>query len=83
MTSTVALQEAIVAFVEKVSVPRLTSLDRTPKNKKALQKIFADKNPKVLGAAPADHEDLKAFQEELIAINEKYDDIHVRPGPLA
>jgi hypothetical protein len=82
------LQAAISKFVEKNSVPRLTSLDRSNKNKKALQKIFSDKQPKVLGVMASDDKKLAKFQEALIAINEAHDDLHVcplhlNPSPLA
>ena len=73
------LQDEISKFVEKGSVPRLTSLDRKPRNKKALQKAFADKKPKVLGVMPADHKDLKAFQDVLVELTEMDDGkAHVR-----
>jgi hypothetical protein len=72
------LQGDLVQWVEKHSVPRLISLDRAPKNKKALSKVFADKNPKVLGVMKADDKDLSKFQEHLIAASEKYSDLHVR-----
>ena len=60
----------------------MTSLDRTPKNKKALQKVFGDKLPKVLGCAPSDHKDIAAFKEQLIAISDQHDDLHVRHSLL-
>lgn len=77
------MQADIAKFVEKNSAPRLTSLDRKPRNKKALAKAFADKKPKVLGVMPADAEGLKAFQEELIKLSDMDDDkVHVRRPPL-
>lgn len=73
-----ALEEAeLRAFIEKASTPRLISLDRSPRNKKALAKVFGDSAPKVLGAVPAGHSDLAAFREQLIAIKDAHDDLHV------
>ena len=73
------MQTDIAKFVEKNSSPRLTSLDRKPRNKKALAKAFADKKPKVLGVMPAGADGLKDFQEELIKLSNMDDDkVHVR-----
>ena len=72
------MQAALTKWVEKNSQPKLVSLDRTPKNKKALQKVFADKLPKVLGVMPADDKHLKEWQDALIKASESVDGVHVR-----
>lgn len=73
-----ALQAELIKWVEALSVPKLPSLDRSPKNKKALQAAFADQKPKVLGVMEADAKDIKGFKDALIAAKDAVDDVHVR-----
>lgn len=72
------MQDALAEWVGKQSEPRLPELDRSPRNKKAMQRIFGDDKPKVLGVAATDFGKLKEFKETLVAIKEAHSDVHVR-----
>ena len=72
------VQAELVKWVEAQSVPKLPSLDRSPKNKKALQKAFADQKPKVLGVMGTESDGLQAFKDALVAVKEAVDGVHVR-----
>lgn len=64
-------------WVEKVSAPAITTLDQSAKNKKALQKIFSSKLPKLLGVAVKGDKHAKAVKDVLIKLGGQDDTINV------
>jgi len=70
-------KDALIAFLNKASSPKLVTLDQSPKNKKALSKIFADKKAKVLAFVPPSHDDIDAYKTKLMEISASQDKVHI------
>lgn len=70
-------KKELSAWVEKVSAPALVTLDQSAKNKKALQKVFADPKPKLLGFIAKDDKAYKDFKGALVKASSEADNVNV------
>lgn len=65
----------LAAWVEKTAAPAVVTLDQSPKNRKALQKVFSNDKPKLLGFVSKGHKSAKGFKEALIEAGKTADKV--------